>query len=246
LETAEHHPLRPEPPALVVEARALTKVYGSDRSAFPVLVDVDFTVGFGEIVALSGPSGSGKSTLLNILGCLDRPTSGSYRLGGTDVSALNRDEQAWVRLRYIGFIFQSFHLLAHATALENVTLPLHYAGLPRRAAEQSGRELLKRVGLAGRTGHFPRHLSGGERQRVAIARALAGAPRLLLADEPTGALDSRTGHEIMRLLLELKDEHGASIVLVTHDAKVASHAHRRVELLDGRVNSRAGGPVGRA
>jgi ABC-type lipoprotein export system ATPase subunit len=212
----------------------------------PVLAGVDFTVGFGEIVALSGPSGSGKSTLLNILGCLDRPTSGSYRLGGTDVSSLNRDEQAWVRLHYIGFVFQSFHLLSHATTLENVALPLHYAGISRRAAEQSARDLLKRVGLAGRIAHFPRQLSGGERQRVAIARALAGSPRLLLADEPTGALDSRTGHEIMRLLLELQQEHGSSIVLVTHDAKVASHAHRRVELLDGRVRTRGGGPVGRA
>ena len=245
METVEHGSGEASP-RLVVETRALCKVFGSEASALPVLSGVDFTVGYGEIVALSGPSGSGKSTLLNILGCLDRPTSGSYHLGGTDVSVLNRDEQAWVRLHYIGFVFQSFHLLAHATALENVTLPLFYAGVSRRTAEQAGRDLLTRVGLSRRIGHFPRQLSGGERQRVAIARALVRSPRLLLTDEPTGALDSRSGGEIMRLILELQAEHGTSIVLVTHDAKVASHAHRRVELLDGRVRERGGGVVGRA
>jgi putative ABC transport system ATP-binding protein len=198
-------------------------------------------VGFGEIVALSGPSGSGKSTLLNILGCLDRPTSGSYRLGGTDVSALDRDEQAWVRLHYIGFIFQSFHLLSHATSLENVALPLHYAGFSRAASERRAQAVLERVGLSERLGHFPNQLSGGERQRVAIARALVGNPRLLLADEPTGALDSKTGREIMRLLLELQAESKTSIVLVTHDARVAAFADRRVQLLDGSVVDADGG-----
>lgn len=247
METAEPPATHDAPAPPVVETRRLSKSYGTERDALPVLSDIDFSVGAGEIVALTGPSGSGKSTLLNILGCLDRPTSGTYLLGGTDVSALNRDEQAWVRLHYVGFVFQSFHLLGHATALENVTLPFHYAGLSRRAAESAALELMKRVGLAGRIAHFPRQLSGGERQRVAIARALARTPRLLLADEPTGALDSRTGSEIMRLLLELQAEHGTSIVLVTHDAKVASLAHRRVELLDGRVRTRGGGgPVGRA
>jgi putative ABC transport system ATP-binding protein len=221
-------------PSLVVEVERLRKVYAG-AVGVSVLSGVDLSVGYGEIVALSGPSGSGKSTLLNILGCLDRPTSGTYRLGGTDVSRLNRAEQAWVRLHYIGFVFQSFHLLSHATALENVSLPLSYAGLPRSACQRRARELLERVGLGARFAHFPHQLSGGERQRVAIARALVGSPRLLLADEPTGALDSRTGTEIMRLLVELHTERRTSIVLVTHDAKVAAFAHRRVRLLDGRI-----------
>ena len=225
----------------VVEARGLCKVYPGPNSGVAVLAGVDFDVGFGEIVALSGPSGSGKSTLLNILGCLDRPTSGSYRLGGTDVSALDRDEQAWVRLHYIGFIFQSFHLLSHATSLENVALPLHYAGFSRAVSERRAQAVLERVGLSERLGHFPNQLSGGERQRVAIARALVGDPRLLLADEPTGALDSKTGREIMRLLLELQAESKTSIVLVTHDARVAAFADRRVQLLDGSVVDADGG-----
>jgi putative ABC transport system ATP-binding protein len=219
---------------LVVEVKQLHKAYVG-AVGISVLSGVDFEVHYGEIVALSGPSGSGKSTLLNILGCLDRPTRGTYRLGGTDVSELDREEQAWVRLHYIGFVFQSFHLLSHATALENVTLPLHYAGLPRSVCQQKARELLDRVGLAARLEHFPNQLSGGERQRVAIARALVGSPRLLLADEPTGALDSRTGTEIMQLLLDLQLERRTSIVLVTHDPKIAAFAHRRVRLLDGRI-----------
>jgi putative ABC transport system ATP-binding protein len=204
-------------------------------SGVRVLAGVDFDVAFGEIVALSGPSGSGKSTLLNILGCLDRPSSGTYRLGGTDVSALSHDEQAWVRLHYIGFVFQSFHLLSHATALENVSLPLQYAGFTQAECERKARALLERVGLSKRLIHFPNELSGGERQRVAIARALIGAPRLLLADEPTGALDSKTGREIMSLLLELQAESRISIVLVTHDPRIAALADRRVQLFDGSV-----------
>jgi putative ABC transport system ATP-binding protein len=201
----------------------------------PVLAGVNFSVDQGHVVALRGPSGSGKSTLLNILGCLDRPSSGAYLLGGSDVSALNREEQAWVRLNYLGFVFQSFHLLPHATALENVILPLYYTGRNRKRAEQSGLALLERVGLAHRVDHRPAQLSGGERQRVAIARALINNPRLLLADEPTGALDTKSGAEIMQLLLELQRERGMSIVLVTHDPKVASAADRQVFLLDGRV-----------
>jgi putative ABC transport system ATP-binding protein len=219
----------------VVDARQLYKVYDGAGVEVPVLRGVDLVVGAGEIVALSGPSGSGKSTLLNILGCLDRATSGTYLLDGTDVSSLSRERQAWVRLHYIGFIFQSFHLLAQLTAFENVVLPLQYAGLPRAECERRGRALLERVGLSKRAGHLPKQLSGGERQRVAIARALIGAPRLVLADEPTGALDSKSGNEVMRLLLELHAESGTSIVLVTHDPRVAALSDRRVELLDGRV-----------
>jgi putative ABC transport system ATP-binding protein len=219
----------------VIETLGLTKVYENSVGGVPVLAGVDLAVEYGEVVALRGPSGSGKSTLLNILGCLDRPSRGKYVLGGTDVSALSREEQAWVRLHYIGFVFQSFHLLSHATALENVALPLHYAGVPRAKAEKAAFELLARVGLAARAGHFPAQLSGGERQRVAIARALTGRPPVLLADEPTGALDTKTGTEIMRLLLELHAERGTSIILVTHDPSVADYADRQIFMRDGRV-----------
>jgi ABC-type lipoprotein export system ATPase subunit len=230
--------------APVIETRGLTKVYPNSVGGVPVLAGVDMSIAHGEIVALRGPSGSGKSTLLNILGCLDRPTRGAYMLGGSDVSALTREEQAWVRLHYIGFIFQSFHLLGHATALENVTLPLHYAGVPRARSEQMGRELLARVGLSHRHEHFPSQLSGGERQRVAIARALTGRPPVVLADEPTGALDTKTGAEIMRLLLELRDERKTSIILVTHDPEVAEYADRQIFLRDGRVVDRSEVPDG--
>ncbi|HEY3498204.1 MAG TPA: ABC transporter ATP-binding protein [Polyangiaceae bacterium] len=221
----------------IVEVEALHKSYASSHAGTDVhvLAGIELRVAFDEVVALTGPSGSGKSTLLNILGCLDRPTSGSYRLGGTDVSRLDREEQAWVRLHYLGFIFQSFHLIPHATALENASLPLHYAGVARGEAEQRARALLERVGLGERVRHFPNQLSGGERQRVAIARALVGSPKLVLADEPTGALDSKTGLEVMRLLLELHEEQGASMVLVTHDPVVARLAERRVCLLDGKI-----------
>jgi putative ABC transport system ATP-binding protein len=218
----------------VIRAVGLHKDYGLQASV-PALANVDLIVNFNEIVALRGPSGSGKSTLLNILGCLDRPTRGSYLLGGCDVSSLNREEQAWVRLNYIGFIFQFFHLLSHATALENVSLPLYYAGISRKQSDRIATERLARVGLSARANHFPTQLSGGERQRVAIARALTRSPRLLLADEPTGALDTRTGNEIMRLLVELHREEGTAIVLVTHDPRVATFANRQVFLMDGRI-----------
>jgi len=225
--------------APVIETRGLTKVYPNSVGDVPVLAGVDMNVAHGEVVALRGPSGSGKSTLLNILGCLDRPTRGAYVLGGSDVSALTREEQAWVRLHYIGFIFQSFHLLSHATALENVALPLHYARVPRAEAERTARELLSRVGLGHRHDHFPSQLSGGERQRVAIARALTGRPPVVLADEPTGALDTKTGKEIMRLLLELRAERATAIVLVTHDPEVAEYADRQIFMRDGKVVERS-------
>src|SRR5262245_9142770 len=169
----------------IVEARGIVKTYGSSAAPLSVLQGVDLTIHRGEIVALEGRSGSGKSTLLNILGCLDRPDSGTYHLSGSDVSTLGPSEQAWVRLHYIGFVFQSFHLIPRATALENVALPLYYAGTARAAREEAARFLLARVGLADRVLHRPSELSGGQRQRVALARALACGPRLLLADEPT-------------------------------------------------------------
>jgi putative ABC transport system ATP-binding protein len=219
----------------IVETAGLSKIYHEGGAPLPVLMGVDVHISFGEIVALRGPSGSGKSTLLNILGCLDRPTRGHYWLGGRDVSGLDRTAQAWVRLHYIGFVFQTFHLIAHSTALENVALPMHYAGVPKDVAQDTARDLLGRVGLGHRLDHRPNQLSGGQRQRVAVARALACKPRLILADEPTGALDTRTGQEILGLLLELHAEQNLTLVLVTHDSAVAKVAHREIEIRDGRV-----------
>jgi len=221
--------------SFIVETAGLTKIYHEGGAPLPVLTGVDVQISFGEIVALRGPSGSGKSTLLNILGCLDRPTRGHYWLGGRDVSALDRTAQAWVRLHYIGFVFQTFHLIAHSTALENVALPMHYAGIAKDEAVETARGLLGRVGLEHRLDHRPNQLSGGQRQRVAVARALACKPRLILADEPTGALDTRTGQEILALLLELHAEQNLTLVLVTHDSAVAKVAHRQIEIRDGRV-----------
>jgi putative ABC transport system ATP-binding protein len=217
----------------IIDVKDVEKYYGSGGAAVRVLRGVRLAIEGGECVALRGPSGSGKSTLLNILGCLDRPTCGTYRLGGTDVSHLDRTEQAWVRLHYIGFVFQSFHLLPRSTALENAMLPLRYAGLSRRDQRERAAALLDRVGLSHRAGHFPNQLSGGERQRVAIARALACRPRVLLADEPTGALDSQRGGEILELVNELRREEGLTVVLVTHDPDVAASADRQVHLRDG-------------
>jgi len=217
----------------IVEAHGIRKEFPNMTA--PVLDDVSMTIDSGEIVALRGPSGSGKSTLLNIMGCLDGPTRGTYSLGGRDVSTLNRRERAWVRLHYIGFIFQSFHLISDNTVLENVTLPLYYAGLGRDEREGRAVELLERVGLGHRMNHRPAQLSGGEKQRVAIARAVAGKPRLLLADEPTGALDTKTGNEVMDLLLEVHAAGSLTLVIVTHDPEVAEFCHRQVFLRDGKI-----------
>jgi putative ABC transport system ATP-binding protein len=217
----------------ILEASGIRKEFANMTE--PVLDQVNLTVAPGEIVALRGPSGSGKSTLLNILGCLDVPTRGSYSLGGRDVSTLSRREQAWVRLHYIGFIFQSFHLISDNTVIENVTLPLYYAGLGRHEREARADELIERVGLGHRRGHRPSQLSGGEKQRVAIARAVAAQPHLLLADEPTGALDTRTGNEVMELLLEIHAARSLTLIIVTHDPEVADFCHRQIFLRDGKI-----------
>jgi putative ABC transport system ATP-binding protein len=222
----------------VVEIRDLHKDYDLDGAAVPVLRGVSFTIEPGEVVALMGPSGSGKSTLLNIIGCLDRPTRGQYILGGRDVSTLTRSEQAWVRLHYLGFVFQAFHLLPDSSVLENVAMPLYYAGLSLKERSERAAALLDRVGLGDRLGHRPSQLSGGQKQRVAIARSLANNPKLLLADEPTGALDTKTGDEVLKLLDDLHKESGLAILIVTHDAEVAEFAQRTVRVRDGLVVDR--------
>jgi ABC-type lipoprotein export system ATPase subunit len=219
----------------VVDARGICKEFPNMTS--PVLDDVSLDVESGEIVALMGPSGSGKSTLMNIVGCLDGPTRGTYHLGGRDVSTLAPRDRAWVRLHYIGFIFQSFYLIADLTVLENVTLPLYYAGVHREEREARAIKIIERVGLGHRLSHRPSQLSGGEKQRVAIARAVSGEPRLLLADEPTGALDTKTGNEVMELLLELHDMRALTLIIVTHDPEVAEFCHRRIYLRDGKIVS---------
>jgi putative ABC transport system ATP-binding protein len=197
------------------------------------LVDVDLEVHDGDFLAIVGPSGSGKTTLMNILGCLDRPTHGRYLITGTDVRGLDDDQLATLRGRSIGFVFQSYNLLPRTSALENVSTPLLYLGVPRRERHERARAALERVGLADRLRHDPSELSGGQQQRVAIARALITQPRIVLADEPTGNLDSQSGEEVMQLLREL-NEAGRTIILITHDAAVAASARSQVHLRDGR------------
>jgi len=201
----------------------------------PALVDATLRIDAGELVAITGPSGSGKSTLMNILGCLDRPSSGTYRLGGVEVGGLDGDARAEIRNRRIGFVFQSFNLLARTTALENVELPLYYGPLPLAEQHTRARAALERAGIAHRAGHLPSQMSGGEQQRVAIARALVGAPDLLLADEPTGNLDSKTSGEIMAMLRDLNRTTGVTMVIVTHDPEVAAVTDRVIAFRDGRV-----------
>jgi putative ABC transport system ATP-binding protein len=219
----------------VLDIRQATRTYDEGGVRLTVLRGVDVLVRRGETVALLGPSGSGKSTLLNIIGCLDRPTTGQYFLGGRDVSTLTLEEQAWVRLHYIGFVFQSFHLIGHQTALENVAMPLYYAGVPKKERMERAAAMLERLGLGHRMGHRPNQLSGGQKQRVAIARSIVNKPRLLLADEPTGALDQKTGVEVLHLLQELHAETGVTLVIVTHDEHVASYMQRRIRVQDGKI-----------
>ena len=210
----------------------IVKTYHMGDEEQTVLKHVNLTIDEGEFLSVLGPSGSGKSTLMNIIGCLDTPTSGEYVLRGRAIRNLDEDTLAAIRSREIGFIFQSFQLLPRLDALRNVELPLIYAGVPQRERTRRAQEMLERVGLANRMHHYARQLSGGQQQRVAIARALAGNPTLLLADEPTGALDQETGRQVMALFGELNRE-GHTIIMITHDAHIASYAHRTVNVLDG-------------
>ena len=218
----------------VIRLRDLTRDYEMGSEVVRALRGVSLDIGRNEYVAIMGPSGSGKSTLMNLLGCLDTPTSGEYWLNGQEVSRLSDDALARVRNREIGFVFQTFQLLPRATALANVELPLVYRGLPRRERRERAEAALASVGLAPRMHHRPNELSGGQRQRVAIARALVGSPSLLLADEPTGNLDSATGEEIVRLFADLHSQ-GHTIILVTHEVKLAARCPRAIRLSDGRV-----------
>ncbi|KAB2966842.1 MAG: ABC transporter ATP-binding protein [Thermoanaerobaculia bacterium] len=226
----------------MIELRDLCKVYDMGAEKVHALAGVDLELERGEYVAIMGPSGSGKSTLMNLLGCLDTPTSGSYHLNGTAVETLNDVELAAIRNREIGFVFQTFNLLARTSAQENVELPLVYAGMARRERHEKARLALGRVGLADRARHQPSELSGGQRQRVAIARALVNSPSILLADEPTGNLDTVTSEEIMKLFDDLHRQ-GNTVILVTHEAEIAEHARRRVLLRDGRVVADQRGPA---
>jgi putative ABC transport system ATP-binding protein len=221
--------------APLIELQGITRRYGSGASALLALNGISMAVEAGEFVAIMGPSGSGKSTAMNIIGCLDTPTAGQYRFKGRRVEALSRDQRARLRRRYLGFVFQGFNLLARTTAQENVELPLLYRGDGAAARRAAATRALADVGLGGWEQHTPAELSGGQQQRVAIARAIVTAPAVVLADEPTGNLDSRRGHEIMGLLLALNRDHGITVLMVTHEPDMAAYARRMVHFLDGRI-----------
>jgi putative ABC transport system ATP-binding protein len=218
-----------------IELRGLTKTYGSGDAAFMALRGVDLDIRRGEFLAVMGPSGSGKSTLMNILGCLDSPSSGSYRFKDISVQTLNKDQRSLIRRHALGFIFQGFNLLARTSALENVELPLLYRGYSRKRRHQLAREALASVGLPDKERNTPAELSGGQQQRVAIARAIVTNPDTLFADEPTGNLDSKTTHEIMDLLRRLNSDRGISIIMVTHEKDVAAYAKRHIDVRDGLI-----------
>lgn len=218
----------------VIDIQGITKTYVIGKLSVPVLHGIDLQVNKGEFVSIMGPSGSGKSTFMNILGCLDRPTTGSYRLNGDEVATLSDDELAFVRNKQIGFVFQSFNLLTKLTALENVALPMIYAGMDKKSRNERAAALLSSVGLGDRMDHLPSELSGGQRQRVAIARALANNPAIIMADEPTGNLDSKSTIDVMNIFRGLYDE-GRTIILVTHEPEIATYASRNVVLRDGLI-----------
>ena len=225
------------PPDPLIALSGVTRVFGSGAAAFQALRGIDLTIDEGDFVAIMGPSGSGKSSLMNILGCLDTPSGGSYRFRGLPVEGLSRDQRALLRRHALGFIFQGFNLLARTSAQENVELPLLYRGEPAAARHAMARAALASVGLTGWEHHGPAELSGGQQQRVAIARALVTGPSLLLADEPTGNLDTARSREIMDLLAALNRDQGITVVMVTHEPEMAAYAHRTVRLVDGLIAS---------
>jgi len=228
----------------IIEFQGVRKVYGKGRSAVEALKGIDLRVGPGEFVAIMGASGSGKSTCLNILGCLDTPTSGAYLFQGKHVEELTRKQRALLRRYFLGFVFQGYNLLERTSALENVELPMVYRRIPARQRRAMASWALEAVGLKGWEEHRPNELSGGQQQRVAIARAIVTRPLVLLADEPTGNLDTATSHEIMQLLKGLNREQGLTIVMVTHEKEMAAYAHRRILFVDGSVVSEEGGDEG--
>ena len=217
---------------MILELKGIYKDYLQGKITVPVLKNVNFSMEEGEYVAIMGPSGSGKSTLMNIIGCLDKPTKGNFFLDGQDMSICSENEMSDIRLKKIGFVFQSFHLLPRQTALSNVEMPLNYAKVPKKERKERALYALELVGLAERGDFRPNQLSGGQMQRVAIARAIVNRPKLLLADEPTGALDSKSGAQVMELFQSLNDE-GVSVLMITHDAEIAEHAKRVVTIRDG-------------
>ncbi len=219
----------------ILEMRNISKHYFMNYEELEVLHNVNLSVDSGEFLSILGPSGSGKSTMMNIIGCLDVPTSGSYFLSGRDISQLDEIELAKVRNREIGFVFQSFHLLPRLSALQNVELPLIYSGLPYSERQKRSKDILERVGLSDKMRNLPNQLSGGQQQRVAIARALVTEPTILLADEPTGALDQKTGLQVMELFEEINRD-GRTIIMITHDTGIAQRAKRVVHILDGRIS----------
>lgn len=227
----------------LIEVQEITKIYSLGDIDVNALNAVNIVIEHGEFIAIMGPSGSGKSTFMNILGCLDKPTSGRYILNDTDVSELQRDELATIRNKTIGFVFQGFNLLSRTTALENVELPMLYNGLPAKERRLKAESALTMVGLAGRENHHPNQLSGGQQQRVAIARALVNNAHIILADEPTGNLDTKTSQEIMELFVKLNSESGITVIIVTHERDIAAYSKRIIRFLDGRVLS-DGPPVG--
>ena len=226
-----------QPP--IIELRGATKVYGSGHAAVHALAGIDLTIAEGEFVAIMGPSGSGKSTAMNLIGCLDTPTAGDYLFKGISLGRLSRDQRTLLRRHFLGFVFQGFNLLPRTTAVENVELPLIYRGLPQGERRAMAMRALKRVGLDGREHHTSAELSGGQQQRVAIARAIVTDPAVLLADEPTGNLDTKTSREIMELVTSLNRDQGITVIMVTHETDIAAYARRVIRFVDGKVESDA-------
>ena len=222
---------------MILELNGICKEYNQGKITVPALQNVNFSMEEGECVAVMGPSGSGKTTLMNLIGCLDKPTRGEFFLDGQDISKCTENEMSDIRLKKIGFVFQSFHLLPRQTALQNVEMPLNYAKIPRKERRERAFRALERVGLAERVDFRPNQLSGGQMQRVAIARAMVNNPKLLLADEPTGALDTKSGHQVMELFQRLNEE-GVSVLMITHDPEIASFAKRTVTIRDGRLSEK--------